>query len=195
MSESAKRHEENFNLSKEIRASMDAAIRNQGASIKTLEIKIGKMSKVLLERGFGSLPSSTEVNLRDQVKSILTTIEADSCSILTTVKKRSDHMDHNSRKLTLKLHNPYPERRKTQEVSLYLAVLIMYDLIMPFTYVGIKRLHDDLGVTAAKVRVTVAKQNLVLLVKKPKVETCKAKASADKPKVVRKNNGAPIIEE
>ncbi|GKB60120.1 ribonuclease H-like domain-containing protein [Tanacetum coccineum] len=32
-------------------------------------------------------------------------------------------------------------------------------------------------------------------VKKPKVETCKAKASADKPKVVRKNNGAPIIEE
>ncbi|GJV53035.1 reverse transcriptase domain-containing protein [Tanacetum coccineum] len=30
------------------------------------------------ERGFGSLPSSTETNMRDQVKSILTTIEADS---------------------------------------------------------------------------------------------------------------------
>ncbi|GJZ48654.1 hypothetical protein Tco_0602486 [Tanacetum coccineum] len=45
MSESAKRHEENSNLIKEIRASMDAAIRNQGASIKTLEIQIGKMSK------------------------------------------------------------------------------------------------------------------------------------------------------
>ncbi|GKE57286.1 hypothetical protein Tco_1496471, partial [Tanacetum coccineum] len=28
--------------------------------------------------------------------------------------------------------------------------------------VGIKRLHDDLRVTAAKVRVTAAKQNLVL---------------------------------
>ncbi|GJX18354.1 hypothetical protein Tco_0219186 [Tanacetum coccineum] len=41
MSESAKRHEENSNLIKEIRASMDAAIRNQGASIKTLEIQIG----------------------------------------------------------------------------------------------------------------------------------------------------------
>ncbi|GKD11862.1 hypothetical protein Tco_1196269 [Tanacetum coccineum] len=40
MSESAKRHEENFNLIKEIRASTDAAIRNQGASIKTLEIQI-----------------------------------------------------------------------------------------------------------------------------------------------------------
>ncbi|GJX98963.1 hypothetical protein Tco_0355982 [Tanacetum coccineum] len=36
------------------------------------------MSKVLQERGFGSLPSSTEMNLIDQVKSISTTIEADS---------------------------------------------------------------------------------------------------------------------
>ncbi|GJZ47197.1 putative reverse transcriptase domain-containing protein [Tanacetum coccineum] len=42
MSESAKRHEENSNLIKEIRASTDAAIRNQGASIKTLEIQIGQ---------------------------------------------------------------------------------------------------------------------------------------------------------
>ncbi|GKD49056.1 hypothetical protein Tco_1278032 [Tanacetum coccineum] len=58
MSESTKRHEENSNLIKEIRASTDAAIRNQGASIKTLEIQIGQMSK-----------------------SISTTIEADSCPI------------------------------------------------------------------------------------------------------------------
>ncbi|GKA96125.1 DNA-directed DNA polymerase [Tanacetum coccineum] len=68
MAESAKRHEENSNIIKEVRASTDAAIRNQGASIKTLEIKIGQMSKVLQERGFGSLPSSTETNPRDQVK-------------------------------------------------------------------------------------------------------------------------------
>ncbi|GKF11307.1 hypothetical protein Tco_0049233, partial [Tanacetum coccineum] len=33
------------------------------------------------------------------------------------------------------------------------------------------------------------------IVKKPVVETSEAKASADKPKVVRKNNGAPIIED
>ncbi|GJZ64558.1 hypothetical protein Tco_0620979 [Tanacetum coccineum] len=77
----AKRHEENFNLIKEIRASTDTAIRNQGASIKTLEIQIGQMSKVLQERVFGSLPTSTEANPRDQVKSISTTIEADSYSI------------------------------------------------------------------------------------------------------------------
>ncbi|GJT36475.1 reverse transcriptase domain-containing protein [Tanacetum coccineum] len=81
MSESTKRHEENSNLIKEIRAATDAAIRNQGASIKTLEIQISQMSKVLQERGFGSLPSSTETNLRDQVKSISTTIEVDSHSI------------------------------------------------------------------------------------------------------------------
>ncbi|GJV20719.1 hypothetical protein Tco_1369739 [Tanacetum coccineum] len=39
------------------------------------------MSKVLQERGFGSLPSSTETNPRDQVKSISTTMEAYSHSI------------------------------------------------------------------------------------------------------------------
>ncbi|GJY32652.1 hypothetical protein Tco_0417121 [Tanacetum coccineum] len=81
MSESTKRHEQNSNLIKEIRALTDAAIRNQGASIKTLEIQIGQISKVLQERGFGSLPSSTEANPRDQVKSISTTIEVDSCPI------------------------------------------------------------------------------------------------------------------
>ncbi|GJV05918.1 hypothetical protein Tco_1343574 [Tanacetum coccineum] len=78
MSESTKRHEENSNLIKEIQATTDAVIRNQGASIKTLEIQIGQMSKVLQERGFGSLLSSTETNPRDQVKSISTTIEVDS---------------------------------------------------------------------------------------------------------------------
>ncbi|GJR53405.1 hypothetical protein Tco_1403926 [Tanacetum coccineum] len=72
MAESAKWHEENSNIIKEIRASTDAAIRNQGASIKTLEIQIGQMSKVLQERGFGSRPSSTEMNPQDQVKSIST---------------------------------------------------------------------------------------------------------------------------
>ncbi|GJS44211.1 hypothetical protein Tco_0569254 [Tanacetum coccineum] len=81
MGELAKRQEENSNLIKEIRALTDASIRNQGASIKTLEIQIGQMSKVLQERGFGSLPSSTKTNLRGQVKSISTTIDADSHSI------------------------------------------------------------------------------------------------------------------
>ncbi|GJZ86175.1 pyruvate dehydrogenase (acetyl-transferring) kinase, mitochondrial [Tanacetum coccineum] len=56
MSESVKRHEENSNMIKEIRSSMDASIKKEdlevwmfairkGASIKTLEIQIGQMSK------------------------------------------------------------------------------------------------------------------------------------------------------
>ncbi|GJR52315.1 retrovirus-related pol polyprotein from transposon TNT 1-94 [Tanacetum coccineum] len=49
----AKDTKENSNIIKEIRASIDAAIRNQGASIKTLEIQIGQMSKVLQERAIG----------------------------------------------------------------------------------------------------------------------------------------------
>ncbi|GKC97343.1 putative reverse transcriptase domain-containing protein, partial [Tanacetum coccineum] len=58
MSESAKRHEENSNLIKEIRATTDAAIRNQGASIKTLEIQIGKM-----RASVSVMPLSTYLNL------------------------------------------------------------------------------------------------------------------------------------
>nr|GEU51798.1 hypothetical protein [Tanacetum cinerariifolium] len=76
----AKRYEENSNIIKEIRASTDAAIRNQGASIKTLEIQIGQMSKLFHERGIGGLPGSTKPNLRDHVKSISTT-KADSSKI------------------------------------------------------------------------------------------------------------------
>ncbi|GJX12729.1 ribonuclease H-like domain-containing protein [Tanacetum coccineum] len=73
MAESAKRHEEISNIIKEIRASIDASIRNEGTSIKTLEIQIREMSKVLQERGFENLPSSTDTNPRDQVKLISTT--------------------------------------------------------------------------------------------------------------------------
>ncbi|GJS29626.1 putative reverse transcriptase domain-containing protein [Tanacetum coccineum] len=50
MAESAKIHEENSNFIKEIRASTDAAIRNQGASIKALEIHIGQISKLIRPR-------------------------------------------------------------------------------------------------------------------------------------------------
>ncbi|GJW16583.1 hypothetical protein Tco_0024019 [Tanacetum coccineum] len=81
MAESAKRHDENSNLIKEIRSTTDGAIRNQGSSIKTLEIKIRQMSKVLQEKGFGNLPGSTETKPRDHVKSISTTVEADTPSI------------------------------------------------------------------------------------------------------------------
>ncbi|GJY10864.1 hypothetical protein Tco_0379049 [Tanacetum coccineum] len=76
MAESEKRHNEHSSLIKEIRASTGDAIRNQGASIKALEIRIGQMSKVCQEGGSGSLPSSTKINPRDHVKSITTSKEA-----------------------------------------------------------------------------------------------------------------------
>ncbi|GJY83455.1 hypothetical protein Tco_0496831 [Tanacetum coccineum] len=81
MAESAKRHDENSNFIKEIRALMDVAIKNQRTLIKALVIQIGQMSKVLKERGLGSLPGSAKTNPRDHVKSISTTVEADTTSI------------------------------------------------------------------------------------------------------------------
>ncbi|GJS07965.1 retrovirus-related pol polyprotein from transposon TNT 1-94 [Tanacetum coccineum] len=54
MSKSAKRHGENSNMIKEIRSSMDATIRNQGASIKTLKIQIGRLNNYYCEEKKGS---------------------------------------------------------------------------------------------------------------------------------------------
>ncbi|GJW04245.1 hypothetical protein Tco_1563101, partial [Tanacetum coccineum] len=74
-------HEENSNMIKEIQASTDAAIRNQRVSIKTLEIQIGQISKVLQERGFESLPSFTKTNSRDHFKSISIAVETNTTLI------------------------------------------------------------------------------------------------------------------
>ncbi|GJX75283.1 hypothetical protein Tco_0313878 [Tanacetum coccineum] len=93
MAEYAKRHDENSNLIKEIRALTNAAIRNQGALIKALEIQIGQMTKAIQEWGSGSLPSLTETNLRDHVKSISTTVETDTPSIRQKEALKSLLMD------------------------------------------------------------------------------------------------------
>ncbi|GKB74018.1 hypothetical protein Tco_0935430 [Tanacetum coccineum] len=53
-------------------AAIQAKLNSLGREIKKVNEK---------ERGFGSLPSSTEANLRDHVKSISTTVEADTNSI------------------------------------------------------------------------------------------------------------------
>ncbi|GKA18295.1 hypothetical protein Tco_0698132 [Tanacetum coccineum] len=74
------------NLGREIKkvnekAATNSAIRNQRALIKALEIQIRQMSKVLQERASGNLPSLTETNPRDHVKSISTNVDADCLSI------------------------------------------------------------------------------------------------------------------
>ncbi|GJS83347.1 hypothetical protein Tco_0749888 [Tanacetum coccineum] len=65
------------------------------------------------ERGFGSLPSSTETNPRDQVKSISTTIEVDSHSIRRTRSpqyavstRQNSTLLYKSRQMTI----PFPSR-------------------------------------------------------------------------------------
>nr|GEZ27971.1 hypothetical protein [Tanacetum cinerariifolium] len=133
MAKSTKRHEENSNIIKEIRASTDAAIRNEGASIKTLEIQIGQMSKVLQKIGIGGLPGSTDSNPKDRVKSI-SPAKTDSseihhmgCSLYAV-----SGLQHKSFSETV----PFPRRlqnyccddwRKAQDVK----ILIAYDHTLP----------------------------------------------------------------
>nr|GEU44027.1 hypothetical protein [Tanacetum cinerariifolium] len=61
------------------------------------------------ERGFGCLPSSTEANLRDQVKSILTTIEADSCPIHRIGSAQYAISTGKDRTLIQRFSETYPE--------------------------------------------------------------------------------------
>ncbi|GJV64222.1 hypothetical protein Tco_1475050 [Tanacetum coccineum] len=71
------------------------------------------MSKVLQERGFGSLPSLTKTNPRDQVKSISTTIEADSYSIRHIGSSQYAVPTGQNSKLLYKLRQmtvPFPSR-------------------------------------------------------------------------------------
>ncbi|GJZ62222.1 hypothetical protein Tco_0618359 [Tanacetum coccineum] len=59
--------------------------------------------------------------------------------------------------------DPWDRRVRSQLIGKDLASrILVYEL--PLSSVGIKRLHDDLGVNTSKVRVTAAKHNLVLLV-------------------------------
>ena len=41
-------------------------LQNQGAQLRNLEVKIGQMATLLIERQHGALPSNSEVNLRQE---------------------------------------------------------------------------------------------------------------------------------
>ncbi|GJS80226.1 hypothetical protein Tco_0730107 [Tanacetum coccineum] len=60
------------------------------------------MSKVLQERGSGSLPSSTEMNLKDHVNSISTTVETDTILICCIGSTRYDVSAQQNSKLIFK---------------------------------------------------------------------------------------------
>ncbi|GJV68188.1 DNA-directed DNA polymerase [Tanacetum coccineum] len=84
---------------------------NQGASIKALEIQIGQLSKVLQEKGYGNLPSSTKINPRDHVKAILTIVEVDRTLIRQEGSYRLKDLDAYSIGTTL-LDNALPNKEK-----------------------------------------------------------------------------------
>ncbi|GJX32546.1 hypothetical protein Tco_0242401 [Tanacetum coccineum] len=77
MAKIAKRHDENTNLIKELRASTDFALRNQKASIKALEIQVKKMSIILHERLSRNLQISIEIKPRVNDETISTSVKAD----------------------------------------------------------------------------------------------------------------------
>ncbi|GJW70124.1 hypothetical protein Tco_0127041 [Tanacetum coccineum] len=129
----------------ERRQTMEESLsKNQGASIKALEIQIGKISKVLQVRGSGSLPSYTETNPRDHVKSISTTVEADTPSIrrikpvryaealksLLMDKPRIGYQieaSMNVHDLAI-LEDSLPLKEKDQGILLYLVISIIFVL-------------------------------------------------------------------
>ncbi|GJS26767.1 hypothetical protein Tco_0487387 [Tanacetum coccineum] len=77
MDEIAKRHDENSNLIKEIKASTDFALRNQQAMIKALEIQVKQMSIILHERLKGNLQSLIEIKPRVNDETISTSVKVD----------------------------------------------------------------------------------------------------------------------
>ncbi|GKC29892.1 reverse transcriptase domain-containing protein [Tanacetum coccineum] len=81
MAKIAKRQDENTNLIKELRASMDFALRNQKALIKGLEIQVKQMSIILHERLSGNLQSLIEIKPRVNDETISTSVKADKPSI------------------------------------------------------------------------------------------------------------------
>ncbi|GJW31685.1 hypothetical protein Tco_0051717 [Tanacetum coccineum] len=81
MAEIAKRLDENTNLIKELRASMDFTFRNQEASIKALEIQVRQMSIILREKLSRNLQSSTVIKPRSNDGTISTFVKADKPSI------------------------------------------------------------------------------------------------------------------
>ena len=48
----------------------DVTIQNNSASIRNLEVQIGQLSSMLIERTVGTLPSNIVTNLKEHAKAI-----------------------------------------------------------------------------------------------------------------------------
>ncbi|GKD16239.1 hypothetical protein Tco_1205397, partial [Tanacetum coccineum] len=88
--------------------------------------------------------------------------------MVTTVKIR-DQVDHNSRKLTLKLHNPYPERRKTQGVSLYLAFPVDFIILDMPEDIKVPLILRRPFLSIARAKIDVYKRKITLRVREERI--------------------------
>nr|GEW92234.1 hypothetical protein [Tanacetum cinerariifolium] len=169
------------NLRREIKK--DTAIRNQGALIKTLEIQIRKISKVLQERGFISLPISIEANPRDHVKSISTTIEADTNPIhrIGSPQAVSTSQNKNPIVSSIVLVNPRSSQELKGGYKSELKVEIL-NVISLDELIGNLKVHEmiikkDYKIVKAKVK----RKSLALKAKKESSnEECSTSESKDK---------------
>ncbi|GLU07084.1 hypothetical protein SLE2022_240580 [Rubroshorea leprosula] len=63
-------NESRFQSQETATKSLEAAVQNQGASIRNLEVQVGQLASVVSGRAQGALPSSTEKNPKEQVKAV-----------------------------------------------------------------------------------------------------------------------------
>ncbi|GKA22677.1 hypothetical protein Tco_0708639 [Tanacetum coccineum] len=122
----AKRHEENSNIIKVIRASTDAAIRNQGASIKTLEIQIGQMTDFSEIRHIGCGPYAVSGT---QQRSILSEIVPFPRRLQNF--SRDDWREAQDVKILDAYDHTLPQKEKDPGSFTYLVLFIISILIKP----------------------------------------------------------------
>ncbi|XP_048227298.1 uncharacterized protein LOC125369329 [Ricinus communis] len=91
----------------------DSALRNQQASIQNLETQIGQISRMLVERQPGTLPSTTESNPREHVNIIM--LQSDSSREVEATKAKEEANEISLRKYQPKIM--YPARLKQAQVE------------------------------------------------------------------------------
>ncbi|GJR93279.1 hypothetical protein Tco_0265453 [Tanacetum coccineum] len=133
------------------------------------------MSKVLQERGFGILPSLTELNQRDQVKSISTTIEADSHSIrriessqYAVSTRQNSTLLYKSRQMTV----PFPSR-----ASVSVMPLLTY-LNLGLGELAHTRLTVELADRTVKYPKGIAKNKITLRAREERIVFLSVKAAS-----------------
>ncbi|PPS09304.1 hypothetical protein GOBAR_AA11340 [Gossypium barbadense] len=107
------------------RENIETGLKNQQASIQGLETQISQLTKLTSERPYGSLPSNTESNPREQLNAI--TIQDKEGLVApepkprqeTMVSKGKGEVDHNDKKLEISLKNLHEPCSSNNKGPLY----------------------------------------------------------------------------